>query len=129
MTDAAAGSEFSKTALSLGYGGSVVAGGLLAIPIGRRADRAGVRGITALGGVLGGSGMAIFAMAQQPWQVLAAWWLFLGPAGAMLFYEVTFIAVDQWFDAEQRGKALGAVTLIGGLAGIIFIQVCVRSTQ
>jgi MFS family permease len=121
VTDAAAGSEFSKTVLSLGYGGSVVAGGLLAIPIGRRADRAGVRGITALGGVLGGCGMAIFALAAEPWQVLVAWWLFLGPAGAMLFYEVTFIAVDQWFAPEQRGRALGVVTLIGGLAGIGFI--------
>ena len=121
VTDAAAGSEFSTTVLSVGYGGSVVAGGLLAIPIGRRADRAGVRGITALGGVLAGCGMAIFALASQPWHVLVAWWFFLGPAGAMLFYEVTFIAVDQWFSADQRGRALGAVTLIGGLAGIIFI--------
>ena len=121
VTDAAAGSEFSKTVLSAGYGGSVVAGGLLAIPIGRRADRAGVRGITALGGVLGGCGMAIFALASQPWHVLVAWWFFLGPAGAMMFYEVSFIAVDQWFATKQRGRALGAVTLIGGLAGIIFI--------
>lgn len=121
VTDAAAGSEFSKTVLSAGYGGSIVAGGLLAIPIGRRADRAGVRGITALGGVLGGCGMAVFALARQPWHVLVAWWFFLGPAGAMMFYEVTFIAVDQWFAAEQRGRALGVVTVIGGLAGIIFI--------
>lgn len=121
VTDAAAGSEFSKTVLSVGYGGSVVAGGLLAIPVGRRADRAGVRGITALGGVLGGCGMAIFALASQSWHVLVAWWFFLGPAGAMLFYEATFIAVDQWFAAGQRGRAFGAVTLIGGLAGIIFI--------
>ncbi|MDJ0496776.1 MAG: MFS transporter [Acidimicrobiia bacterium] len=121
VTDAAAGSDFSKTVLSAGYGGSVVAGGLLAIPIGRRADRAGVRGITALGGMLGGCGMAVFALASQPWHVLVAWWFFLGPAGAMMFYEVSFIAVDQWFIAEQRGRALGAVTLIGGLAGIIFI--------
>ena len=121
VTDAAAGSDFSKTVLSVGYGGSVVAGGLLAIPIGRHADRAGVRGITALGGVLGGCGMAVFALASQPWHVLVAWWLFLGPAGAMMFYEVSFIAVDQWFAAEQRGRALGTVTVIGGLAGIIFI--------
>ena len=126
VTDAAAGSEFSKTVLSIGYGGSVVAGGLLAIPIGRRADRSGVRSITAIGGVLGGCGMAAFALAYEPWHVLAAWWFFLGPAGAMMFYEVSFIAVDQWFGAEQRGRALGAVTLIGGLAGIIFIPATER---
>jgi MFS family permease len=126
VTDAAAGSEFSTTVLSAGYGGSIVAGGLLAVPIGRRADRVGVRGITALGGVLGACGLAIFALAGEPWHVLAAWWLFLGPAGAMLFYEVSFVAVDQWFDAEQRGRALGAVTLIGGLAGIIFIPATER---
>ena len=126
VTDAAAGGDFSKTVLSAGYGGSVVAGGLLAIPVGRRADKAGVRGITALGGVLGGCGMAIFDLAAEPWHVLVAWWVFLGPAGAMMFYEVAFIAVDQWFGVEQRGRALGLVTVIGGLAGIIFIPATER---
>lgn len=126
ITDAAAGADFSKTLLSAAYGGSVVTGGLLAIPIGSRIDRLGVRGAITLGGVLGFIGMVIFATATSPWQVLVAWWLFLGPAGAMTFYEVAFVAVDQWFAPSQRPRALGALTLIGGLAGIIFIPATQR---
>jgi cyanate permease len=53
--------------------------------------------------------------------VLAAWWLLIGPAGAMTFYEPAFIAVDRWCTKEQRARALAVLTLIGGLAGIIFL--------
>lgn len=126
ITDAAAGADFSKTLLSAAYGGSVVTGGLLAIPIGSRVDRLGVRGAITLGGALGLVGMVIFAAATSPWQVLLAWWIFLGPAGAMTFYEVAFVAVDQWFTPAQRPRAIGALTLIGGLAGIIFIPATQR---
>lgn len=121
VTEEAAGAEFSKTLLSFAYGGSVIAGGVLAIPIGRRADRFGVKTILLVGGVLAGAGMGVFASANQPWQVLAAWWLMIGPAGAMTYYEVAFIAVDQWYPPRQRPRALGILTLVGGLAGIIFI--------
>lgn len=121
VTEDAAGSDFSKTLLSLAYGGSVVAGGLLAIPLGLRADRKGVRGILALGGLLAGIGMVIFAASTEPWQVLVAWWFLIGPAGAMTFYEVAFVAVDQWCRPRDRPRVLGALTLIGGLAGVVFI--------
>ena len=53
--------------------------------------------------------------------ILVAWWLLIGPAGAMTFYEIGFIAVDQWYGPRRRPRALGMLTLIGGLAGIIFI--------
>jgi predicted MFS family arabinose efflux permease len=126
ITAEAAGDEFTATVLSAAYGGSVIAGGLLAIPIGRRADRVGIRGIVATGGVLGGLGMAAFAAATAPWQVIAAWWGLLGAAGAMMFYEVAFVAVDQWCSPQQRARALGVLTLIGGLAGIVFIPLTQR---
>lgn len=48
-TDQAAGADFSTTTLSLGYGGSVFVGGLLAIPIGHLADKRGVRSSLGLG--------------------------------------------------------------------------------
>ena len=121
VTESAAGEEFSKTVLSAAYAGSVVTGGLIAIPLGLRADRVDVRGIVATGGLLAGCGMFLFGRATTPWQVLAAWWLLIGPAGAMTFYEIGFIAVDQWYRPQQRARALGILTLIGGLAGIIFI--------
>ncbi|MDJ0663930.1 MAG: MFS transporter [Acidimicrobiia bacterium] len=121
VTDTAAGARFSKTTLSLAYGGSVVVGGILAFPIGAWADRRGVRSILITGGACAAAGMIGFGAAQNPWHVIGAWWLLIGPASAMLFYEVAFIALDQWCSPQDRPRALGLVTLIGGLAGIIFI--------
>ena len=121
LTDGAAGGEFSTGLLSVAYGGGLVAGGALAYPIGRRADSTGVRSIFGLGAVLGAGGLTLFSFATEPWQVLVAWWALIGPAGAMTFYEPAFVAVDRWCAKEQRAKALAVLTLIGGLAGIIFL--------
>lgn len=120
-TDEAAGADFSKTALSLAYGGSVFAGGLLAIPVGRFADDHGVRIIVGLGAVLGFLGLASFSLATQSWQVVAAWWVLLGPAQAMIYYEPAYVAIDQWSAPRDRARTLATITLIGGLAGIVFI--------
>lgn len=120
-TDQAAGAEFSKTVLSLAYGGSVFVGGLLARPVGRLADKHGVRGIVGAGAVLGSVGLAAFSISDQTWQVVAAWWLLIGPAQAMIYYEPAYVAIHQWSSASDRARTLGAITLIGGLAGIVFI--------
>jgi MFS family permease len=120
-TDEAAGADFSTTALSLAYGGSVFVGGLLAIPVGRFADNHGVRIIVGLGAVLGFLGLSAFSLANQSWQVVAAWWVFLGPAQAMIYYEPAYVAIDQWSAPRDRARTLATITLIGGLAGIAFI--------
>lgn len=121
LTDEAAGSEFSTTVLSVAYSGAILAGGLLAVPIGRFADRHGIRSIIGLGAVLGFLGLAWFAAADEAWQVVAAWWLLIGPAGAMTFYEPAFVAIDQWSTPQQRPRALAVLTVVGGLAGVLFI--------
>jgi MFS family permease len=120
-TDEAAGADFSKSVLSLAYGGSVFAGGLLAIPVGRFADANGVQSIVGLGATLGFIGLGAFSLANEPWQVVAAWWVFLGPAQAMIYYEPAYVAIDQWSPPDHRARALATITLIGGLAGILFI--------
>ncbi len=121
ITDEAAGAEFSVGLLSLGYGGTVLVGGGLAYVVGRAADRHGVRSIVAIGTVLGAGGLAALASAREPWQVLLAMWFLIGPAGAMTFYEPAFVAVDQWYEPAERGRAIGILTLIGGLAGPVFL--------
>ncbi len=121
LTDEAAGAEFSTSVLSVAYGGSLLVGGTGAYWIGRHVDRRGVRGVVALGAVLGGAGLGLVAAAREPWQVAAAMWLVVGPASGMLFYEPAFVAVDQWFGARHRPKALAVLTVIGGLAGPVFI--------
>jgi MFS family permease len=120
-TDQAAGSDFSTTALSLSFSGSVFVGGLLAIPVGRFADRHGVRLIIGCGAVLGGLGLVGFSIASQAWHLMAAWWLLLGPAQAMVYYEPAYIAIDQWAPPGDRPRTLATITLIGGLAGVVFI--------
>jgi len=125
-TDQAAGAEFSKTALSIAYGGSVFVGGLLAFPVGRFADKHGVRIIVGAGAVLGCLGLIGFSISNQPWQVIAAWWLFLGPAQAMIYYEPAYVAIDQWSRPRDRAATLATITLIGGLAGIVFIPLTAR---
>ncbi len=126
LTDGAAGGEFSTGLLSVAYGGGLLAAGVLAYPVGRHADRRGVRGIFGWGALLGAGGLLLFSLATRPWHVLVAWWVLIGPAGAMTFYEPAFVAVDRWCTEEQRARALAVLTLIGGLAGIIFLPLIER---
>jgi MFS family permease len=121
LTDEAAGGRFSTTALSFGYGGFVLVGGGSAYWIGKQADRRGVRPLILLGFALGTAGLVAFGRATEPWHVVAASWLLLGPAGGLTFYEPAFVAVDQWFGARHRARALAVLTVIGGLAGPIFL--------
>lgn len=74
-----------------------------------------------VGSIIGATGLACLAAASQGWQVFAAAWLLIGPAGALTFYEPAFVAVDQWFAPEERGRAIGVLTVIGGLAGPVFL--------
>lgn len=121
VTEQAAGSEFSKAVLSTAYGGTVLVGGGLAFVIGRVVDARGVRLVMGAGSVVGAAGLAALGSATAPWQVMAASWLLIGPAGALTFYEPAFVAVDQWFEPWERGRAIGMLTVVGGLAGPIFL--------
>ncbi len=121
ITEEAAGAEYSISLLSLAWTGAVLVGGGFAFVVGRRADRHGVRGIMGLGTVVGATGLVLLAASQTGWQLVLVSWLLIGPAGAMTFYEPAFVAVDQWFGLAGSTKALVTLTLIGGLAGPIFI--------
>ena len=121
LTDEAAGSEFSTAILSIAWGGAILIGGLTAYPVGRYADRSGIRWIIGVGSLTGWAGLMLFSAASDEWQVIAISWLLIGPAGAMTFYEPAFVAVDQWFVPDRRPTALAILMVIGGLAGALFI--------
>jgi MFS family permease len=121
LTSAGAGGRFPATVLSGAFSGSVLTGAAVAIPIGRHADRHGIRGILAVGGALVGGGFVAFSLAQQPWQVLASWWLLIGPGSAMVLFDPAFVAFEQWFAPEARNRAAGTLTLVTGLAGPVFV--------
>lgn len=121
VTETAAGSEFSTGVLSTAFGGTILVGGGLAFLVGRIVDARGVRLMMGIGAILGGLGMVGLGMATANWQVIAVSWLLIGPCGALTLYEPAFVAVDQWFDPGERGRAIGILTVIGGLAGPIFL--------
>ena len=125
-TDQAAGADFSSSVLSIAYGGAVFVGGLTALPVGRFADRHGIRLIVGVGSVLAFTGFALFAVAREPWHVIVAWWVLIGPAQAMVYYEPAYVAIDQWASEPDRARTLGTITVIGGLAGIVFIPLAER---
>ena len=120
ITDDAAGADFSRAVLSSAYGGAVVTSGLAAVPVGRVADRIGVRAIMAVGALIGAAGLLGFSVAAHAWQVLAVWWLVLGPAIAMTFYEPAYVAIQHAFGPQSRARAIGALTLTAGFSGPIF---------
>lgn len=123
VTTEAAGAEFSVSVMSTAWTGTLLVGGLLALAVGRTADRRGMRGIMSAGVVLGALGLFAWSVATEPWQLVAASWLLIGPAGAMTYYQPAFIAVDQWIPVDQRPRALAALTVIGGLAGPLAIPI------
>ena len=123
ITAEGAGSEFSISLLSLAWTGAVLVGGGSAFLVGRYADRHGVRGIMRLGATVGATGLVLLGLSQEAWQIVLVSWLLIGPAGAMTFYEPAFVAVDQWFGLAGSTRSLATLTVIGGLAGPIFIPV------
>lgn len=121
ITSAAAGAEFSVALLSSAFSGSVLTGAAFAVGIGRHADKHGVRGLIGLGGALVMLGFLGFSVSTEQWQVLAVWWVLIGPGSAMVLFEPAFVAIQQWFSRRLRHRAAGTLTLITGLAGPIFI--------
>lgn len=65
--------------------------------------------------------MVGFSVVDQQWQMMVVWWMFLGPAQAMIYYEPVYVAIDEWAAPADRARALATITLIAGLAGIVFI--------
>jgi MFS family permease len=98
----------------------VLTGGIAAVPVGRLADRHGVRWLMAGGSLLAAGGLLAFAAASHGWQVLTIWWLVLGPATALTFYEPAYVAIQQVFAADARARAIAVLTLAAGLSGPVF---------
>ncbi len=123
MTDKAAGGDFSKAVLSAAYGLAVVVGGSLAFSVGRRVDHHGLAAVIGLGSVLGGVGFIVLATAREPWHVIVSGLFFMGPALAMASYEPIFVAIGHALPSVARPRALGIVTVGGGLAGPIYLPI------
>jgi MFS family permease len=72
---------------------------------------------------VGSLGVAVSILAwsavDEPWQLMAAWVL-MGVAQAFVLYEPAFTVVAQRKALDFR-RSVGAITLLGGLAGTVFV--------
>lgn len=99
---------------------SILAGAVMAVPVGRWLDRHGGRALMTTGSIVGTGLLVAWSQVQQVWQLYAVL-IGIGVTGAMVLYEPAFAVIVSWFDSGRRPRALLAVTLVAGFASAIFL--------
>lgn len=84
---------------------------------GRRVDRMGGRGLLMISNGVFAAALALFALAQGPWQLAAAW-LLMGLGMAIGLYETAFAALAAIYGREARSPITG-ITLLAGFASTV----------
>jgi len=110
----------SATAVTGALTASLLAGAAAAVPVGRHLDRHGGRGLMTWGSAAGTLLVVAWSQVHDLAELYVVWVL-LGIVSAVVLYEAAFAAVVSWFDAERRGGALLAVTVVAGFASTIFL--------
>lgn len=114
-----AATGWSRSFLNAGLALGLLTWGVGACGVGWWIQRRGGRGIMALASVVGGGALVLMGCATSPPAYLAAWFL-LGLAMAGLLYEPAFAVIVSCFGPHYR-RGITLVTLVGGLAGTVFI--------
>ena len=120
VTDSGPGGEFGAGTVSLGFGIAVLISGVAGIFAGATADLLGPRRLLAGGSLLGCAGLALAATTQAGWQLVVVLALVCGPAMAATFYEPVYVLMNRWFEADERPRAYGVLTLVGGFSITMF---------
>lgn len=120
VTDSGPGGQFGAGTVSLGFGLALLVSGLAGIFAGTVADLFGTRRLLAAGALAGCTGLALVGAAQTGWQLILVMSLVCGPAMAATFYEPVYVLMNRWFTAEERPKAYGVLTLLGGFSITIY---------
>jgi predicted MFS family arabinose efflux permease len=92
--------------------------GVAAPIVGRRIDRAGGRGVMALGSLLAALALVLVAAAREP-IVFTAGWMLAGVAMAACLYDPAFASLYQIAPDRYRRSVTG-LTLFGGFASTVF---------
>lgn len=99
----------------------LIASALVGVPVGRRLDRQGPRGIMTLGSAMGSAGLVIVALAPDPlWFGIG--WVVAGCAQSAVLYQAAFTVLARRYHARRRG-AMTVLTLAGGLASTVFAPI------
>ena len=96
----AAGTGWSRTAVTAAYSAGNLAGALAGVPAGRILQRYGPRLMMTAGSVLGALSVAGIAVAPSYGWFLTAW-LAAGIASAGLFYPPAFAALTGWYGPRR----------------------------
>ncbi|MEU4366644.1 MFS transporter [Micromonospora chersina] len=116
----AASLHASTTAVTGALTASVLAGALMAIPVGRWLDRHGGRALMTAGSITATALLVAWSQVHTIAQLYAVM-IGVGVTGAMVLYEPAFAVVVSWFTPDRRPTALLAVTVVAGFASTIFM--------
>ncbi|MFF5217675.1 MFS transporter [Micromonospora sp. NPDC000442] len=116
----AASLETSTTAVTGALTASVLAGALMAVPVGRWLDRHGGRALMTAGSITATALLVAWSQVQTIGQLYAVM-IGIGITGAMVLYEPAFAVIVSWFTPDRRPTALLAVTIVAGFASTIFM--------
>ncbi len=110
---------WSKASITGAFSVAQLVAGVVAVPLGRRVDRHGARGIMTAGSILTTLLLVAWSRVESLTALYAVWALF-GVASAAVLYEPAFAIVATWF-RRDRGHALTLLTFIAGFASVIFV--------
>ncbi|MEU4478995.1 MFS transporter [Micromonospora sp. NPDC023966] len=116
----AASLDASTTTVTGALTASVLAGALMAIPVGRWLDRRGGRALMTAGSITATALLIAWSQVQTIGQLYAVM-IGIGITGAMVLYEPAFAVIISWFTPARRPAALLAVTVVAGFASTIFM--------
>jgi MFS family permease len=110
----------STTAVTGALTASVLAGAVMAVPVGRWLDRHGGRALMTGGSVAATALVAAWSRVHTVAQLYAVL-TGIGVCAAMVLYEPALAVVVSWFDPRRRAKAVLAVIVVAGFASTIFM--------
>ncbi len=111
----------ASTAVVTGaFTASVLAGAVMAVPVGRWLDRHGGRALMTVGSLAATALVLAWSRAHSVAQLYAVL-TGIGITGAMVLYEPAFAVVVSWFDPARRARAVLAVIVVAGFASTIFM--------
>lgn len=118
----AASLDASTTAVTGALTASVLAGALMAIPVGRWLDRHGGRALMTAGSITATALLIAWSQVHTIGQLYPVM-IGIGITGAMVLYEPAFAVIVSWFTPDRRPTALLAVTVVAGFASTIFMPI------
>jgi MFS family permease len=110
---------WSRAAMTGAFSLALLLSGLAGVPVGRWLDRHGPRMLMTLGSCA--ATLLVLGWAEvQRLTMFYLIWAGIGVTMAAVLYEPAFFVVATWF-VRQRGRALTVLTLLAGLASVIYI--------